>query len=134
MKKLLTLAALIGAASLSFGQGIVNFGNQSGTRISTNGVLQVAAPVGTWYYALLRAPSTQNSIDASLAGWTFAAMGTNTSLAGRLSGNTSTEGVVVTPNAPSTDDYAVVGWSSSIGTSYAQAAAWWVVAPVLVRT
>lgn len=127
MKRLLTIACLMGVASLSFGQGIVNFGNQSGTRISTNGTLQVAAPVGTWYYALFRGPSTMNSIDTSLnptaSGWTLVAIGTNTALAGRLSGNTTTEGAIVTPTAPSTDDYAVAGWSANIGSDWAAVSA-----------
>jgi len=136
MKKLLTITALLGAASLSFGQGIVSFANQIGTRISTNSAaapstytLQAAAPVGTWYYALFRAPSTQNTIntstDPTLNGWTFVVMGTNTASAGRLSGNNTSEGVVTTPSAPSTDDYAVAGWSVNIGTSWAQAQGWW---------
>ena len=75
MKKLLTLAALLGTMSLSFGQGYVAFYNASTTRISTNGVATsgfVSGAVGSWYYALLVAPSTQNTIDASLTGWTWA--------------------------------------------------------------
>jgi len=127
MKKLLALAVLAGMTSASFGQGIINFANQLGTRISTNGTVTVAAPVGTWYFALFRAASTQNTVDTSLnplsAGWTLVAYGTNTASAGRLSGNTTTEGVVSTPNAPSTDDYAVAGWSANIGTDWASVVA-----------
>jgi hypothetical protein len=123
MKKLLTLAALLGAANLSFGQGIVSFANQPTTRISTNGTLQVAAPVGSWYYGLFRAPSTHGApsltVDPLSDGWTLVAIGTNTASAGRLNGNQTSEGVVTTAGAPSTDDYAVAGWSSNIGSSWA---------------
>jgi len=126
MKKILTITALLGAASLSFGQGIVSFANNNGTRISTNGTLTVAAPIGTWYFALFRAPSAQTtlgqsistSLDPVLNGWTLVAIGTNTTAAGRLNGNTTTEGVNTTASAPSTDDYAVAGWSSNIGVTW----------------
>jgi len=129
MKKVLTLAALMGFASLSFGQGIVSFSNGTTTRISTNNAANTtagamaSAPVGTWYYALFRAPSSKNGVSTSLDplsdGWTLVAIGTNTASAGRLSGNQTTEGVVVTPTAPSTDDYAVAGWSANIGNTWA---------------
>jgi hypothetical protein len=127
MKKLIALAALMGAVSLSFGQGIVSFANSTGTRVSTNGTVAANAggPVGSWYYALFRtgsanttAPST--SIDPTTAGWTLVAIGTNAGLAGTFTGNTTTEGVVATPTAPSTDDYVVAGWSVNIGTTWAQ--------------
>ena len=48
MKKVLALAALLAAASVSFGQGYVNFQNSSTTRISTNGTavaLAISQPV-----------------------------------------------------------------------------------------
>jgi len=129
MKKLVTLAALMGFASLSFGQGIVSFANSTTTRISTNNAANTtagamaSAPAGSWYYALFRAPSTKNGVSTSLDplsdGWTLVAIGTNTTSPGRLNGNTTTEGVVVTPTAPSTDDYAVAGWSANIGSTWA---------------
>jgi len=126
MKKVLALAAMLGAASMSYGQGIINFANNNGTRVSTNGV--AISGTSAFYFALLRAPSTQNTItttlDPTLNGWTFVAIGTNTA-GGRFSGNTTTEGVVSTPTAPSTDDYAIVGWSANIGVSWAAAQAFW---------
>jgi hypothetical protein len=128
MKKLLTLAALLGTAAMSFGQGYVNFQNLSTSRVSTNGTLQAAAPVGTWYYALLVAPSTQGTISSDYAGWTFAAIGTNTSSAGRLLGNNADGGLAVQIAgfaATATADFAVVGWSSNIGTDWNAYRAWW---------
>src|SRR5437868_4572361 len=96
-------------------QGYVSFANTTTTKISTNGIAMASAPVGTWYYALFRAPSTKNTINTSLDplsdGWTLVAIGTNTTTPGRLSGNTSTDGAAVTPSAPVTNDYAVAGWS-----------------------
>src|SRR5882672_3220007 len=121
MKKLLTLAAVLGTASLSFGQGFVGFNNTLNSRTSTNGTLSGAAAVGTWYYALLVAPSTQNTIgssDGSFAGWTFVGMGTNTALAGRMSGNSHTDGnAIQVPgfSGTATADFAVIGWSANIG-------------------
>jgi hypothetical protein len=133
-------AVLLATAVLSFGQGIVSFANTSQTRISTNrfyspvGVAMGADPVGTWYYALFRGPSTMNSIntnvDPTSVGWTVVAIGTNTALAGRLSGNTTSEGVVVTAVAPSVNDYAVAGWSASIGTSWSDVQAFFGNQPV----
>jgi hypothetical protein len=141
MKVLLTIAALVEATNLSCGQGYVQFNNYSGSRFSTNapgstpGVgfhLAPAAPVGSFYFALFAAPSTQNTVtttlDPTLNGWTYVAIGTNTSLAGRLDGNNSDSGTGV--NVPgfatgTTADFAVAGWSSNLGTSWAQAQAWW---------
>jgi len=142
MKKLLTIAALVGATSLSFGQGYVSFGNTSGTRFSTNapgatagtGFTTVAAgtTVGQFYFALFAAPSTQNTIstatDPTLNGWTVVAIGTNLTQGGRFTGNTvdAQTGVQIAGFATGvTADFAVAGWSGSIGTSWAQAQAWW---------
>jgi hypothetical protein len=142
MKKLLTIAALAGATSLSFGQGYVAFNNSSSTRFSTNSgigqafVTATAKPVGSYYFALFAAPSTQNTIstavDPTLNGWTYVAIAQNTAQAGRLDGNNfdTTGGnfnAVQTPGfaGGTTADFAIVGWSSSIGTSWSQAQVWW---------
>jgi hypothetical protein len=142
MKKLLTIAALVGATSLSFGQGYVAFNNSSSTRFSTNSavgqafVTATAKPIGSYYFALFAAPSTQNTIstavDPTLNGWTFVALAQNTAQAGRLDGNNfdTTGGVFNAVQTPgfaggTTADFAVAGWSSSIGTTWAAAQAWW---------
>jgi len=75
MKKLLTLTALLGAASLSFGQGTVNFANgvAAATHVSTNSVLgspstgQTSGAVGSYYYALFVADSTITSAGTATA-------------------------------------------------------------------
>jgi len=129
MKKILTLAAVLGTASASFGQGYVAFANSPTTRISNNGVLQTASAVGSYYYALLVAPSTQNTISSangSFTGWTFVTMGTNIASAGRLSGNNADANQAVAVaglTGTSTADFAVVGWSANIGTDWAAVAA-----------
>jgi hypothetical protein len=129
MKTIIQLVLLLSTVASTFAQGYVDFHNLSTTRISTEGVLQAATPIGNWYYALLVAPSTQNTVDSTtFAGWTFAAYGTNTGSAGRMSGNTTTDGLgVQIPGFSSTDtaDFLVVGWSSNIGTDWNTVRAGW---------
>src|SRR5579862_9655279 len=132
MKKIVLIAAIFATAiTASLGQGIISFANNSITRISTNDVFNTSATVipvsgtGTWYYALFRAPITQTTINPLLDpitdGWTLVAIGTNSgSVPGRLSGNTTTEGVIATAIAPSTDNYAVAGWSVTLGTTWSE--------------
>src|SRR6185436_14706106 len=91
-----------------------------------------AVPIGSYYFALFAAPSSQNTIstvsDPTANGWTYVALGTNTSAAGRMDGNNASSYPAV--NIPgfaagTTADFAVAGWSSSVGTTWAQAQAWW---------
>jgi len=131
MKKLLTLAAVLGTASLSFGQGYVSFsaGATTSTRVSTNGVAVAGSASPIWYYALFAAPSTTSNgtnattnFDPTKTGWTVVAYGTNTASSGRLNGNTTTDAAVQIPGYPggsSTADFAVAGWSANIGTDWA---------------
>jgi len=132
MKKLLTLAALFGAASLTFGQGIVSF--TSGTVFMTTNTVQGGpstgrvSGAGNYTFALFVAPTTQASIDATFTGWTFTGnYGTNIAAAGRFSGNYTTDpGVVVNGYGPgSFGNFVIAGWSSNIGSTWAQAQAWW---------
>lgn len=133
MKKLLTLAAVLGTASMSFGQGYVNFANTVSSRVSNGGALQGAAAAGSYYYALLVAPSTQNTVgttDGSFTGYTEVAIGQNTGVAGRLTGNNADSGAAVQVTAPGgftgaggTADFVVVGWSANIGSDWASVAA-----------
>jgi len=131
MKKILTLAAVLGTASASFGQGYVSFANTVSSRVSNGGALQGAAAAGSYYYALLVAPSTQNTISSangSFTGWTLAAIGQNTGVAGRLTGNNADSGAAVQVTAGAytaaggTADFAIVGWSANIGSDWATAA------------
>jgi hypothetical protein len=125
MNKLITIAALAGFASLSFGQGYVAFQNTSGTRITTNAIaiggtsgLTSVTLGGEYYYALLVAPSTTTTIGASLAGWTFTGdIATNTTLIGRLVDPGVTDGTSVQiPGyaAGTSASFAVVGFSASL--------------------
>jgi len=131
MKKLLTLSALLTAASLSFGQGLVNFA-ASTSRISTNSVLNGAsagamtAATGPYYFALYVAPSTQNTVDNSLAGWTFVGLGTNTTT-GKMSGDTTADPGLPVPGygISATADFVVVAWGGNLGASTANALAFW---------
>jgi len=78
------------------------------------------------------APSTQNTISSangSFTGWTLAAIGQNTGVAGRLTGNNADGGAAVQVNggaytaAGGTADFAIVGWSANIGSDWTAAAA-----------
>jgi hypothetical protein len=77
MKKLLTIAAFLGAVTMSYGQGQVNFsaGGTAASRVSTNSVpggptTGQTGPVSTgyqYYYALFVADSTITSAGAASA-------------------------------------------------------------------
>ncbi len=136
MKKLLTLAALVATATMSYGQGQIAFGGNTATRVSVDTVVNgavtgsAAMPAATsgnlYYFALFEAPTTQTTIGASLAGWTFlGAVGTN-SQAGRFVGGDSTGNVTI-PSATPGDhaNFAFIGWSSNLGNSEAAALAAW---------
>jgi PEP-CTERM motif len=131
MKKLLTLSAFLAAASLSFGQGLVNFA-ASTSRISTNSVTGgpttgvMNAGTGPYYFALYVAPSTQNTVDNSLTGWTFVGLGTNTT-AGKMNGDTTADPGLPVPGygISATADFVVIAWGGNLGASTANALAFW---------
>jgi hypothetical protein len=133
MKKLLTIALLGAAASLSYGQGSVNFsaGALPSTRIWTNQVQGGPSTgqingAGSYYFALFVAPTTtgtnyslSSSLDPTGAGFTLVnspigAYGTNTVL-GRMNGNPTTDGTIVAGYGISSQgNFVVVGWSANI--------------------
>lgn len=137
MKKLFTVAALVAVTSLGLAQGTVNFsaGATAATRLATNTV--VGGPstglingAGNYYFALFVAPSTvtaSSSMDPTLSGFTFTGYyGTNTTSAGRMTGNPTTDDVAINGYATGTSaSFMVLGWSSNIGTTWAQAQTWW---------
>jgi|ERR1041385_2954656 hypothetical protein len=141
MKKLLTIAALMGVASLSYGQGSVNFsaGASASTRIATNSVAGGATTgqisgAGNYYFALFVAPSTTGtnyslsaSLDPTLSGFTFfGAYGTNTASVGRFTGNPTTDDVAVPGYGAGTSaDFVVVGWQANIGTDWNSFRTWY---------
>jgi len=117
---------------LSPAQGYVNFANTVATRVSIEGTLQPLAPIGSWYYALLVAPSTKNTLDTiTFDGWTYVALATNRAVAGRLTGNNVDGGSAVQIfggeyTAPGNMvDFAVVGWSGNIGSDWNTVRAGW---------
>ena len=129
IKNIWILLLSLANAAQALAQGYVNFANSVSSRVSNGGVLQTAAPRGSYYYALLVAPSTQNTIDTTIhttafAGWTFVAYGTNTGTAGRMTGNNADGGAAVQINAGAftaaggTADFALVGWSGNIGNDW----------------
>lgn len=129
MKKILATLCVTAFAMAAFSQGLVNFANGPATKVSTNSVAgggaSGVAPTGAngFYYALLTAPSTVTTVDASLqqlltATWTFTGQyATNTGLAGRLGGGS---GVAATGwAAAATNSFIVVGWSANMGATWA---------------
>lgn len=142
MKTLLTtMAVLLVAASLSFGGGTVDFENFSNSLVYTNSVHNGPATgliTGdhAYYFALLQGFTNATSIDATLdngttlaaGGWLFSGnLATNTAPPGLLNGNYTTDpGVDIAGEGPGdAANFAVVGWSANIGTTYADAKAWW---------
>jgi hypothetical protein len=144
MKKLLTIAALAGVASLSYGQGYVNFTSQVGAGGSTNsvgssnggsgptGVTTKNSATATYYYALFTAPTTAATLGATVtgdpttSGWTFTGDYATNGSKGNFSGNgaTDTSSVTVPGYGPgSTADFMIVGWSANIGSTWAAAEA-----------
>lgn len=143
MKKLLTIAALMGVASLSYGQGTVNFaaGASTATRIATNSAIGGATTGyisgGGYYFALFVAPTSvgtgwgsSTSIDPTTAGFSLVnggAYATNGNL-GRFSGNpTSTDPLTVNGYATSSSaEFVVVGWSANVaGPSWSSFLSWY---------
>jgi len=130
MKKLLTLAALIGVTSWAYGQGQVTFNNSGVTLMSTNAVRNGPAlgatdpTLGGFVYALFAAPSTVSTVSGALdANWTFTgAYATNSSAStgGRLAGG---QPILPSPYASTTTwNFIVRGWSTAIaGLNWSQA-------------
>jgi PEP-CTERM motif-containing protein len=138
MKKVLTIAALLGVASLSYGQGTVNFaaGASPATRIATNSAIGGASTGiisgGGYYFALFVAPTSvgtswgsSTSWDPTIAGFSLVNGGeyATNSNAGRFTG-TSPVTVNGFPTS-SSGEFVVVGWSANIaGASWASFQSW----------
>jgi hypothetical protein len=120
LKKMLVSVSSLAMTSLCFSQGFVSFNSSPGARVSTNylGTTGLISGAGDYYFALLVAPTSQTTIDLSLAGWTFVGYGTNTAGLGWLNGNTAGNGSAVPVagyDPESSANFAVVGWSSNLG-------------------
>jgi hypothetical protein len=145
---------MLGAASLSHGQAYVSFKNTTATRVSINtvpGTLGLAGlPViengisGAYYFALLVGPTTQTTInmstDPTLSGWTFTGViGMNFSGqgGGQMNGNGSGNSAysysafdafsvpIGGYTAGQSANFAVVGWSANIGSTWLGAQQFW---------
>jgi hypothetical protein len=131
MKKLLTIAALAGMASLSFGQGYVNTANGTTSKVSAGGAVITAASLANYNFEVLVAPTTTTTISSnSLSSWTdtgdvLVSAGAN----GRLiPGNNTPDGAgqqIPGYGTTATADFAVVAWSANLGPTYADALAYW---------
>lgn len=145
MKKTFASIALgLGVVALASAQGIVNFSNNGGTKISTNSVVggagtgltdSSASSQPEFYFALF-ASSSQSSIAGNTSaimgtngtyafnatGWSFAAYGTNTASAGRFASSTlDAAGNTQLPNGfagGTSVNLVVIGWSANIGSTW----------------
>lgn len=125
MKKLATLVCLTAIATGAFAQGTVSFLNSSTTLSSAGGVTSTGA-AGSWYFALLTAPSTVTSVTLqalTTSEWTFTGLqATNLATAGRLNGGANV--ATLQGWAPGeTRSFAIAGWSSSLGRTWAEVSA-----------
>jgi hypothetical protein len=128
MKKLLTLAALVGATTVSFAQGTVNFANGSTSLISAGGAAAPLSGVVPINYALFLAPSTTVSAVGQASTFTDPVFQTpngagtvnSATAVGRLLG---VNGYVTT--ATGTADFLVRGWSANAGATWAAALAFY---------
>jgi hypothetical protein len=129
MKNVCCCTLLLGSIVAAAGQGYVDFYNSSTTKVLTNYPGAAPGPtstdVGSYYYALFAAPTTVTNAsviqDPTLHGWTYVAMATNVASLGRLSGGAAQIG----PTGDVRTNFAVAGWSASIGSTWAEAQQWW---------
>jgi len=134
MKKTLTILALAASASIGFSQGTVSFYSVSSTySISTNGTAanngygtttgKVDTGANDYYFALLIQSDTGTAPSSNplTGGWSFGGLVNNSAnIAGGL-GNVPSKSLAVAGWAAGTQDYVeVVGWSASLGTTWAQ--------------
>jgi hypothetical protein len=124
MKKLAAMLCLSAMTTGAFAQGLVNFANNPNTLVSANiggNLAAINGPSGSYYFALLTAPS-------SAGPFTFSGLyGTNlvNATGGRFSGG---NGVAVTGWQPgATMSYEIAGWSAAAGVTWNPA--WLVTAP-----
>jgi len=129
MKKLAVTLSLLAVAAGAFAQGSVSMNNTTTTLFRTNSVgaggtagSAVSSAGGPFIYAVLTAPSTVTTVDASLQAllsspWSDTGLqGANTGLAGRESSASTTANNWAIGQ---TNSFIVVGWSSNEGASWA---------------
>ena len=129
MKKILTLAALVGVTAVSFAQGTVNFQNSASTLLSAGGVALPNSAASPFNFAVFLAPSTtagaagQTALLTDPAFQTVAGVNVNSpTAAGRLVTRSALD---VGGSSGSTIDFIVRGWSANAGATWAEALAFW---------
>jgi hypothetical protein len=145
MKRLLTIAASLGVATVAFGQGEINFANTAGatTKVSTSSAFPgvqagsaLTAGAGAYYYeifwttntASLTSDTAASSLDPTLANGGFAELtgvqAQSTATAGRIAisagGDSNGDAAIPGQGAGNTVDAVIVGWSASLGSSWTQ--------------
>jgi len=135
MKKLLTIAALAGVASLSYGQGYVGVANGTASKVSAGGANTAASTSAVYYFEVLIAPTTVTTINPDnplSGGWTDSTITLGNAGAGRVVGiNDNYDAVGGGAQVPSgfassaTADFAVIGWAANLGPTLADALATW---------
>jgi len=136
MKKLLTIAALAGVASLTYGQGYVGVANTSTTKVSAGGAATASSATGaSYYFEVLIAPTTTTTINPDnplSGGWSDSTTMMINAGSGRIVGtNNNYDAAGGGAQIPSgfatsgTADFAVIGWASNLGPTLADALAWW---------
>lgn len=128
MKKLLTLAALMGATTVAFAQGTVIFANSASQLISAGGVAMPVSGTTAFNFALFLAPST--TVNASGQSTTFYDPWFQTPTGIGNVNSARGEGRVVTlsdyvTHLSGTVDFIVRGWSANAGSTWAEALAVW---------
>jgi hypothetical protein len=137
MKKLiLTMAAIVGVAGYTYGQGQIVFGAtaSAATQVSTNNgtVGKIGGAAGEWEFALFRSSNT-NKVDVNGTtstsgkplvtpwtdpGWTFTGvLATNSGTAGRFAVTDPNVGYVTISGAAvgSFQNYVIYGWNTAVG-------------------
>jgi hypothetical protein len=114
MKRILVWVWLCTMTLASYGQGLVNFFNNSATLVSAatwaTPPVAINGPAGSFYFALLTSPVGANN-------FTFSGFyGTNQIVPGRFNGGV---GVQVAGWSPGTArDFKVAGWYQSLGATF----------------
>jgi|SRR5208337_310786 len=140
MKKLLIIASLAGAASLSFGQGYVGVDNTATTKISSGG--KPIQPTSLYYLEILIAPTTVTTLNPDnplSGGWLDSTIVMTNVLPGRFVGSndnydplgggaqvpSSVMSYPAYPQVPGMANFAVIGWSANLGPTLADALDAW---------
>ena len=129
MKKLLVMTALVGAVTVSFAQGTVNFQNSSTTLISAAGASAPTSATASFNFALFLAPSTTLGAAGQVIPLNAPAFqvvsGTNVNSPTAVGRLVTRSALDVGGSSGSTVDFVVRGWSANAGSTWQEALAFW---------